>query len=84
MTAKISCTSCKQKAPGNPAQPKPNPNSAALEYWSMEIWGPTRHDGEDLLHQLRVEGLVELGGHAAARKHDQQLHEQVQACRRRV
>lgn len=39
----------------------------------------TRHDGKHLLHQLRVEGLVELRGRGAARKHDQQLHEQVEA-----
>lgn len=40
----------------------------------------TRHDREDLLNQLRVEGLVELRGNPAANKHHQQLMQQVEAC----
>lgn len=35
----------------------------------------TGHDGEDLLHELQVVGLMELRGVLAAAEHEQQLQE---------
>lgn len=39
----------------------------------------TGHDGKYLLDKLQVVGLVELGCVVAAREHDQQLQQQVEA-----
>ena len=44
----------------------------------------TGHDGEDLLHELEVVGLVELGGVVTAAEHEQQLEQQVEAGVRHI